>query len=260
MKGSVIIAAAALGALVVAGCGSSGSSSSSTSCRAAASQDDASRRSASRARSPARWRCSGRSSCISRELALSMDNTANKTKITLVQGDTQLKPAQATTVTQQFTSNSKIVARGGPGRQPGSRGRRPADGPGGAGVHLRARRPNSTLTDRQVPDVLPGRVEGRACRDRRTPTTSSSNLHPKALMIVDDQEAYSTGLVTAMMPIFKTAGIKVDHESVSPEADRLLLAGGQGHARAHRSWYCPGRWPLTHSSSAATWPSSTRRP
>jgi branched-chain amino acid transport system substrate-binding protein len=41
------------------------------------------------------------------------------------------------------------------------------------------------------------------------------NLHPKSLMIVDDQEAYSTGLVAAMLPIFKAAGIKVDHESVS---------------------------------------------
>ena len=34
-------------------------------------------------------------------------------------------------------------------------------------------------------------------------------------MIVDDQEVYSTGLVTTMMPIFQAAGIKVDHESVS---------------------------------------------
>jgi branched-chain amino acid transport system substrate-binding protein len=41
------------------------------------------------------------------------------------------------------------------------------------------------------------------------------NLHPKALMIVDDEEAYSTGLVAAMLPVFKAAGIKVDHESVS---------------------------------------------
>jgi branched-chain amino acid transport system substrate-binding protein len=40
-------------------------------------------------------------------------------------------------------------------------------------------------------------------------------LHPKALMIVDDQEAYSTGLVSAMVPVFQAAGIKVDHESVS---------------------------------------------
>jgi branched-chain amino acid transport system substrate-binding protein len=40
-------------------------------------------------------------------------------------------------------------------------------------------------------------------------------LHPKALMIVDDQEVYSTGLVSAMTPVFQKAGIKVDHESVS---------------------------------------------
>ena len=42
-----------------------------------------------------------------------------------------------------------------------------------------------------------------------------NNLHPKALMIVDDQEAYSTGLVSAMVPVFKAAGIKVNHQSVS---------------------------------------------
>jgi branched-chain amino acid transport system substrate-binding protein len=41
-----------------------------------------------------------------------------------------------------------------------------------------------------------------------------NTLHPKSLMIVDDQEAYSTGLVAAMTPVFKAAGIKVDHESV----------------------------------------------
>jgi len=42
-----------------------------------------------------------------------------------------------------------------------------------------------------------------------------NTLHPKSLMIVDDQEAYSTGLVSAMTPVFQAAGIKVDHESVS---------------------------------------------
>ncbi|HEV2256757.1 MAG TPA: hypothetical protein VGS06_26790, partial [Streptosporangiaceae bacterium] len=42
-----------------------------------------------------------------------------------------------------------------------------------------------------------------------------TNLHPKALMIVDDQEAYSTGLVSEMIPVFQKAGITVDHESVS---------------------------------------------
>jgi branched-chain amino acid transport system substrate-binding protein len=48
------------------------------------------------------------------QLAVSMDNQANKTKITIAQGDTQLDPAQATTVTQQLTSNSKVLAVVGP--------------------------------------------------------------------------------------------------------------------------------------------------
>src|SRR5207247_9356959 len=48
------------------------------------------------------------------QLAVAMDNAANKTKISIVQGDTQLQPAQATTVTQQFISNSGIIAVVGP--------------------------------------------------------------------------------------------------------------------------------------------------
>jgi ABC-type branched-subunit amino acid transport system substrate-binding protein len=40
-------------------------------------------------------------------------------------------------------------------------------------------------------------------------------LHPKALMIIDDGGAYSTGLVRAMLPILRAAGINADHESVS---------------------------------------------
>ena len=51
---------------------------------------------------------------------------------------------------------------------------------------------NPTLTSRQEPDVLPGRVPGR----RAGPEDARfviSHLHPKALMIVDDQEVYSTG-------------------------------------------------------------------
>ena len=41
------------------------------------------------------------------------------------------------------------------------------------------------------------------------------NLKPKKVMIIDDQEVYSTGLTSAMIPVFKKAGIQVDHESVS---------------------------------------------
>jgi branched-chain amino acid transport system substrate-binding protein len=42
-----------------------------------------------------------------------------------------------------------------------------------------------------------------------------NKLHPKAVMIVDDQESYSTGLVASMTPILKAGGATVAHESVS---------------------------------------------
>ncbi len=52
--------------------------------------------------------------------------------------------------------------RGGgrPGRQPGGRGRRPPDGGGRDGLHLRVG-DRRGADHRQVPDVLPDRVEGQ---------------------------------------------------------------------------------------------------
>ena len=142
-----------------------------------------------------------------------MDNAANHTKITLVQGDTQLQPAQAVTVTQQFTSNSNILAVVGPA------GSQEVEAVGG-------------LMDRAGMAFITGSATAVALTTGKYPTFFRvvskdsvqgpqdanyivNTLHPKALMIVDDQEAYSTGLVSAMLPVFQAAGIKVDHESVS---------------------------------------------
>jgi branched-chain amino acid transport system substrate-binding protein len=147
------------------------------------------------------------------QLALSMDNAANKTKISLVQGDTQLNPAQATTVTQQFISNASIIAVVGPA---GSQEVKAIGGPmGRAGMaFISGSATNATLTTGAYPTffrvVSNDNVQGPQDANYIVKT-----LHPKALMIVDDQEAYSTGLVSAMTPVFTAAGIKVDHESVS---------------------------------------------
>ncbi len=208
MKASVIVAATALGALAVAGCGSSSNSSTASgatkSCVASIGMEG-----------PLTGPVAvlGQEQLHFAELAASMDNTANKTKISIVQGDTQLNPAQATTVTQQFTSNSKIVAVVGPaGSQEVE-----AVGPLMARAGLPFISGSATaavLTTGKYPTffrvVSKDSVQGP--QDARYIIT---NLHPKALMIVDDQEAYSTGLVAAMTPIFKAAGIKVDHQSVS---------------------------------------------
>ncbi len=118
MKGRIITAAFALTALVAAGCGSSNSSSSSSS--AAASSGTSNTTKACAATIGIEGPFTGDVAVLGQEqlafakLAVDMDNKANGTNITLVQGDTQLDPAQATTVTQQFTSNSKMVAVVGP--------------------------------------------------------------------------------------------------------------------------------------------------
>jgi branched-chain amino acid transport system substrate-binding protein len=208
MKSGMIVAAAAAGALAVAGCASSSTSSTAggatKSCVASTGMEG-----------PLTGPVAvlGQEQLHFAQLAVLRDNLANHTKITIVQGDTQLNPAQATTVTQQFTSNSKIVAVVGPaGSQEVE-----AVGP------LMARAGMAFISGSATAAVL---TTGKYPTFFRTVSKDSvqgpqdahyiiTNLHPKALMIVDDQEAYSTGLVSAMVPIFKAAGIKVDHESVS---------------------------------------------
>ena len=210
MKSSVIVAAAAAGALAVAGCASSSSSSGTTgsgttkSCVASVGMEG-----------PLTGPVAvlGQEQLHFAQLAVAKDDLANKTRISIVQGDTQLNPAQATTVTQQFTSNSKIVAVVGPaGSQEVE-----AVGPLMARAGLPFISGSATaaaLTTGKYPTFF-RTVSKDSVQGPQDAHYIINNLHPKALMIVDDQEAYSTGLVAAMMPIFQAAGIKVDHESVS---------------------------------------------
>ena len=214
MKGTVVIAATALGALAVAACGSSSSSSSGASGASGGGSTKACVASIGM-EGPLTGPVAnlGQEQLHFAQLAVSQDNAANKTKISIVQGDTQLNPAQATTVTQQFTSNSKIVAVAGPaGSQEVE-----AIGPLMARAGLPFITGSATvaaLTTGKYPTFF--RVVSKdSVQGPQDAHYIVNNLHPKSLMIVDDQEAYSTGLVAAMTPVFTAAGIKVDHESVS---------------------------------------------
>src|SRR5215210_3336931 len=53
------------------------------------------------------------------QFALSRFNKANKTKLAIVQGDTQLDPALSTTVSRQFVSNRRILGMIGPSTSQG---------------------------------------------------------------------------------------------------------------------------------------------
>jgi branched-chain amino acid transport system substrate-binding protein len=210
MKGTVVIAATALGALAVAACGSSGGGGGSASGGSTPKACVASIGMEGPLTGPVATL--GQEQLHFAQLAVAQDNAANKTQISIVQGDTQLNPAQATTVTQQFTSNSKIVGVAGPaGSQEVA-----AVGPLMARAGLAFITGSATaadLTTGKYPTFF--RVVSKdSVQGPQDAHYIIDNLHPKSLMIIDDQESYSTGLVDAMTPVFKSAGIKVDHESV----------------------------------------------
>jgi branched-chain amino acid transport system substrate-binding protein len=216
MKGRLVLVAAAVGSLIVAGCSSSSSSSSSSAAPAGGSSTSTKTCATSIGfEGPITGPVAplGTEQLHFAELAVAMDNAANNTKITLVQGDTQLQPAQATTVTQQFISNSSIVGVVGPA------GSQEVEAVGSlmarAGMAFISGSATAVaLTSGSYPTFF--RVVSKdSVQGPQDANYIVNTLHPKALMIVDDQEAYSTGLVSAMLPVFQAAGIKVDHESVS---------------------------------------------
>jgi branched-chain amino acid transport system substrate-binding protein len=212
MKRSVIIAATAIGTLVAAGfISSSSASATTTSSTTGATACVVSTGMEGPLTGPVA--SLGQEQLHFAELAVAMDNAANHTHITLIQGDTQLTPSIAVTVTQQFTSNSKIVAVVGPaGSQEVE-----AVGPLMARAGMPFISGSATavaLTTGRYPTFF-RTVSEDSVQGPQDANYIVNVLKPKALMIVDDEEAYSTGLVSAMIPIFQAAGIKVDHESVS---------------------------------------------
>jgi branched-chain amino acid transport system substrate-binding protein len=216
MKGRLVLAMAAVGSLAVAGCSSSSSSSSAAgggSTGGAASTKSCVASIGFEGPITGQVAPLGTEQLHFAQLAVARDNLANKTKIKLVQGDTQLQPAQATTVTQQFISNSSIVAVVGPA---GSQEVIAVGGPmARAGMGFITGSATAVeLTSGKYPTFF--RVVSKdSVQGPQDANYIVNTLKPKAIMIVDDQEAYSTGLVSAMTPIFQKAGIKVDHESVS---------------------------------------------
>jgi branched-chain amino acid transport system substrate-binding protein len=215
MKGRLVLAAAAVGSLAVAGCGSSSSTSSSSTAGAGGSASTKSCVASIGFEGPITGPAApvGGDQLHFAQLAVQMDNAANNTKITLVQGDTQLTPSIAVTVTQQFISNNSVVAVVGPAGSQEVKAVGPAMGRAGM-AFISGSATNPTLTTGSNPTFF--RVVSKdSVQGPQDANYIVKTLHPKAIMIVDDQEVYSTGLVSSMIPVFQQAGIKVDHESVS---------------------------------------------
>lgn len=148
------------------------------------------------------------------QLAVDQFNRRNGTRITAVQGDTQLDPGQASTVAQQFISNDKIVAIIGPaGSQEVSaigplltRAKMPAVSQSATEPSLTTSGKYPTFSRVVPPDSVQGTTDARFMIDR---------LKVKRVVIVDDQTSYSTGLSVAVQRELQRAGVTVQRESIS---------------------------------------------
>lgn len=151
-------------------------------------------------------------------------NTWNKkkgvVKLKLVQGDTQLDPAKATTVAQQFASNSKIMGVIGPAGSDEVEAVRSTLRKAGllfvSGSATRVSLSSGSYRGFFYRVVPNDGVQGPTVADyMRTKLGVKSG---DTVMIVDDQESYSTGLADIVGQSLAGKGIKVDRESISQKA------------------------------------------
>ncbi len=228
MKVRFTLVAVALTALVAAGCGSSSNSSSSSSAAASASSSSGSGGKSCKATIAIEGPFTGPVAQVGLEqlhfaqLAVADDNKANGTNVTLAQDDTQLTPSIATQKTQSIIATNAVAAVGPAGSQEVE-----AVGPlfGRAGLAFisgSATLPALT-TDGRNPTFLRV-VPNDNIQGPQDANYVINHLHPKAVLIIDDDEAYSQGLTKTMIPIFQKAGIKVNHQTINGTDTGATLA------------------------------------
>ncbi|HWE12744.1 MAG TPA: branched-chain amino acid ABC transporter substrate-binding protein [Solirubrobacteraceae bacterium] len=222
MKVRLTLAAAALTALAAAGCGSSSNSSSTSSAAASGSGKSCKATIAIEGPFTGPVAQVGLEQLHFAQLAVATDNKALGTNVTLAQDDTQLTPSLATQKTQSIIASSAVAAVGPAGSQEVQ-----AVGPlfGRAGMAFitgSATLPALTTSGRN-PTFLRV-VPNDNIQGPQDANYVINHLHPKAVLIIDDDEAYSQGLVKTMIPIFQKAGIKVNHQTLNGTDTGATLA------------------------------------
>jgi branched-chain amino acid transport system substrate-binding protein len=218
--------AVALVALVAAGCGSSSSSSSAGS--SSASSTSASTGSKCTASLAIEGPFTGPVAQLGLEqlhfaqLAVATDNKANGTNVTLSQDDTQLTPSIAVTKTQAIIASNAVASIGPAGSQEVE-----AIGPlfGRAGLaFISGSSTNTAVATSGKNPTFFRTVPNDGVQGPQDANYIVNHLHPKAVLIIDDAEAYSQGLVKVMTPIFQKFGIKVNHQSFNGTDTGATLA------------------------------------
>src|SRR3984957_10022272 len=216
----IITAAVTLAALTAAGCGSTSSTTSSTTKTTASASCNAS----IAIEGPFTGPVSpvGLEQLHFAELAVANDNAANKTNVTMGQDDTQLTPSIAVSKTQAIIASSAVAVVGPAGSQEVE-----AVGPlfGRAGIPFISG--SATLPALATSGKNPTFFRAVPNDDIQGPQDANyivNHLKPKAVLIIDDDEAYSQGLVKTMIPILTKAGIKVNHQTINGTDTGATLA------------------------------------
>jgi branched-chain amino acid transport system substrate-binding protein len=138
-------------------------------------------------------------------------------KIKLVQGDTQLDPSKASTVAQSFASNKSIVGVIGPAGSDEVQATAPILRKAGlafaSGSATRVSLTNGSQKGFFFRDVPNDGVQGPTAANymfEKLGVKSGSSV-----MVVDDQESYSTGLADIVGSNLSGKGVHVDRESIS---------------------------------------------
>jgi branched-chain amino acid transport system substrate-binding protein len=138
-------------------------------------------------------------------------------KINLVQGDTQLDPSKASTVAQSFASNAKILGVIGPAGSDEVQAVAPILKKAGlafaSGSATRVSLTNGAYKGYFFRDVPNDGVQGPTAANYMS--TKLGVKSGDSVMVVDDQESYSTGLADIVGQSLAGKGIKVDRESIS---------------------------------------------
>ncbi len=224
MKGRMIIAATLLAALVVAGCGSS-KKSSSTSTTAAASTSNSKCVASIAIEGPFTGPVAqiGLEQLHFAQLAVANDNAANHTNVTLAQDDTQLTPSIAVAKTQSIVATNAVAVVGPAGSQEVE-----AVGPIFAKAGIAFVSGSATLPALGASGKNPTFFRVVPDDDVQGPQDANyivAHLKPKAVMIIDDDEAYSQGLVKVIVPVLQKAGIKVTHQTINGTDTGATLSG-----------------------------------